>query len=269
MIPSSDLHFHITEITRIIHRHKVRNWHVEQINYPNAYVLAMMLEGEITYTIDHSLHTVGTGDVFLFPPGLPRSGAAAPDTPCSFVSIVFHAEFSDAFHGHLDKPLILWDTMADSMRRHFTDVANAWLGKDAMYRVRCNYLTTEILYRLFLSKMPYHQVPHIKRLEKARAFIREHFREQLSVEQLARSADLSPSYFRKLFHQAYGCSPMQYITELRMENAKDLLLSGEVTVAEAANLSGFDDIYYFSTLFKRKTGMSPRNASKKANIMQP
>ena len=44
---------------------------------------------------------------------------------------------------------------------------------------------------------------------------------------------------------------------LRIENARDLLLSGEVNVTEAAQLSGFDDIYYFSTAFKRKTGFAP------------
>ena len=50
---------------------------------------------------------------------------------------------------------------------------------------------------------------------------------------------------------------MQYIMNLRIENARDLLLSGEVNVTEAAQLSGFDDIYYFSTAFKRKTGFAP------------
>ena len=47
------------------------------------------------------------------------------------------------------------------------------------------------------------------------------------------------------------------ILYLRIENARDLLLSGEVNVTEAARLSGFEDIYYFSTLFKRKTGSTP------------
>jgi len=58
-------------------------------------------------------------------------------------------------------------------------------------------------------------------------------------------------------------SPMQYIINLRIENARDLLLSGEVNVTEAARLSGFEDIYYFSTLFKRKTGSTPTELLRK------
>ena len=53
--------------------------------------------------------------------------------------------------------------------------------------------------------------------------------------------------------------------DLRIENARDLLLSGEVNVTEAAHLSGFNDIYYFSSLFKRKTGYSPIQLLKKGS----
>ena len=107
------------------------------------------------------------------------------------------------------------------------------------------------------------KVPHIKRLEKARNTIQENFRQDLSVEKLAESIGMSVSYFRRLFHEAYGCAPMQYIINLRIENARDLLLSGEVNVTEAARLSGFEDIYYFSTLFKRKTGSTPMELLRK------
>ena len=77
------------------------------------------------------------------------------------------------------------------------------------------------------------------------------------METLAERMGFSASYFRKLFKEAYGMAPMQYIVSLRISNAQDLLLSGEVNITEAASLSGFEDIYYFSTLFKKQIGLSP------------
>ncbi len=59
------------------------------------------------------------------------------------------------------------------------------------------------------------------------------------------------------------------IINLRIENARDLLLSGEVNVTEAAELSGFEDIYYFSTLFKKKTGTTPTQLLRKENFVSP
>lgn len=106
-------------------------------------------------------------------------------------------------------------------------------------------------------QLPHNKVPHLKKLESARTYIQANFKHEIQVEILAERLGLSPSYFRKLFKDAYGIAPMQYITNLRINTAKDLLLSGEVNVTEASRLSGFDDIYYFSTLFKKQTGMSP------------
>ena len=103
----------------------------------------------------------------------------------------------------------------------------------------------------------------MEQLEHARRVMQEHFREDLSVESLAESADMSIAYFRRLFVKAYGISPMQYLMNLRIEHARDLLLSGEVNVTEAALLSGFDDIYYFSKVFKTKTGRTPSDLIKK------
>ena len=100
-------------------------------------------------------------------------------------------------------------------------------------------------------------MPHYKKLAEARAYIQAHFRQDVNVAMLAEQFGLSASYFRKLFKEAYGMAPMQYITALRINTAQDLILSGEVNITEAALLSGFDDIYYFSTLFKKQTGLSP------------
>lgn len=258
-----NINFRITEITRIIERNNSVGWHIENLCYDEYYAVAYVLDGETEYLIDGKKYVVKKDDVIVFPPGIMRSGRTNPEHPWSFINILFCMDTNVHADQYFHKSIIIWKNASDAIRKQFQEASATWTGKNPLYQVKCNFLATEILYKMLLSEMPYHKVPHIKKLEKARRYIQENFRKNISVEELAASIDLSFSYFRRLFHEAYGCSPMQYIMDLRIENARDLLLSGEVNVTEAALLSGFEDIYYFSTLFKRKTGSTPSQILRK------
>ena len=256
------LDFRITEICRIIERPTTTDWHVDNMCYAEEFVMVIVLRGETEYFINKEKYMARKNDLLIFPPGIVRSGRTNPQNPWGFVSIIFRMELNTEAKQFFNKSLLIWHDMNDSVRKLFLEASKAWTGKNPLYQIKCYLSATEILYKIILSEMPYHKVPHIKKLEKTRKYIQENFRNDVSVEGLAASIDMSVSYFRQLFHQAYGCSPMQYIMNLRIENARDLLLSGEVNVTEAAALSGFDDIYYFSTLFKRKTGYTPSQLSR-------
>ncbi len=255
--------FRITEITRVIERRNASGWHVENMQYKNEFVVVIVLDGETEYIIDREKYLARKNDILIFPPGILRSGRTDSKNPWSFISVIFRMDLNEEAKEYFNKSILIWRNSGDSLRKLFVEASHAWTGKNPLFQVKCCMAATEILYKFLLSEMPYHKVPHIKKLEKARNTIQENFRQELSVEELAKSIDMSVSYFRRLFHEAYGCSPMQYIINLRIENARDLLLSGEVNVTEAARLSGFEDIYYFSTLFKRKTGSTPTELLRK------
>lgn len=79
---------------------------------------------------------------------------------------------------------------------------------------------------------------------------------ELSNGTLAAMTSISEVYFRKLFVQTFGVSPHQYVTRLRIDKAKQLLLCGK-NASETAQLCGFASLYYFSSAFKKSTGYSP------------
>lgn len=62
---------------------------------------------------------------------------------------------------------------------------------------------------------------------------------------------ITPEYFRKIFVQIYGTSPVKYISNLKLNRAKELLSSGIYTITDAAYNSGFNDSSYFSREFKK------------------
>lgn len=94
-------------------------------------------------------------------------------------------------------------------------------------------------------------------IEKGIEYLTLHFNENVSVESLAEMCHISPVYFRKLFKQRTGISPVEYRTELRLKRAREHLLYGSDSVSEIAELLGYFSSAYFIKQFKEKYGCSP------------
>ena len=123
------------------------------------------------------------------------------------------------------------------------------------------YKYMSLLYAL-LDKLERRLRPIPKRMRLAKGFIDRHFAEELNVSALAYAAGLSDVHFRNEFKKTFGLSPLSYIKQLRVDCAKRLLRSGYYTISEAATESGFGSVSYFSSEFKRLTGMTPSEYEK-------
>jgi len=94
-------------------------------------------------------------------------------------------------------------------------------------------------------------------------YIAEHYHETVELSRLAELAELSEGHFCRVFKQYTHMRPVEYITNLRIERAKDLLLKRPpLTVAEIARQTGFSSPAYFSKNFKEKTGKTPERYRK-------
>ncbi len=88
-------------------------------------------------------------------------------------------------------------------------------------------------------------------------FIRENLGETLTVERLANLAMLSPGYFSENFTRATGRSPHAYVTEMRIEAAKELLAVPQISLAEVAVRCGFSSQSHLTRVFGRDVGVTP------------
>lgn len=90
----------------------------------------------------------------------------------------------------------------------------------------------------------------------------------LKVEDLASIVYLHASYLHRIFKESMGCTIMEYLTEIRMDKAKMLLAKTDIPITEISDYVGINSRQYFSFLFKKTTGQSPRTYRKNAQKIE-
>jgi AraC-like DNA-binding protein len=108
--------------------------------------------------------------------------------------------------------------------------------------------------RYLWSVVPVPLLPHLRR---ARDLADRCYAEPLDLDTLAEAAHLSRYHFARCFAEAYGETPMRYLTSRRIERAQDLLRSANLTVTEVCMLVGFSSLGSFSSRFRELVGESP------------
>ncbi len=96
----------------------------------------------------------------------------------------------------------------------------------------------------------------IKYVRHAEAYLREHYREQIKISDIADELNISVGYLQKIFADVTKMSIVQYINRYRVDLAKQYITSRQLPLREIAELVGVDDPAYMSRLFRKVTGMS-------------
>jgi AraC-like DNA-binding protein len=93
---------------------------------------------------------------------------------------------------------------------------------------------------------------------KAKFLLQNSIENPVSLERIAEEIPMGYSNFRKIFKQVTGMSPNQYLLELKLDKARELLNATNLTVNEVSYQTGFDSVFYFSRIFKKKNGVAPK-----------
>ena len=99
---------------------------------------------------------------------------------------------------------------------------------------------------------------------RARDYLGAYYRDRITLEESARQAALSPFYFSRLFAQAFGETPHEFVTRMRIEEAKKLLLREDRRVTDICFGVGYESLGSFSLRFRSLTGFSPAGFRREA-----
>lgn len=95
-------------------------------------------------------------------------------------------------------------------------------------------------------------------MQKAHEYIMENYRNpDFNYKALCYATGLEYAYFSELFKKTFKMSPVRFVTKMRIDYAKELLVTNRRSVSEIAEMCGFSNTYYFSNVFKKQTGFSP------------
>ena len=98
-------------------------------------------------------------------------------------------------------------------------------------------------------------------IEKTIDYIINHYHQVITLTDLANMAGLSKSHYSRLFKKNVGYSPIEYLTHLRIDRAKELLAHSDIRIKEVSQNVGYEDELYFSRIFKKIVGVSPTQFS--------
>ena len=115
----------------------------------------------------------------------------------------------------------------------------------------------ELLSRIGRSAADGGQGPD-SRMEDVLAFFHQNFQEEIQVRECARRFNMSESWLIRCFRQRTGMTPQRYLTDIRLNQAKELLAASSLNIGEIAAVVGYENALYFSRIFRKYVGVSPR-----------
>jgi len=202
---------------------------------------------------DEHVHNVQPGDTYFLQPGQDQDYHADPDDPWEKIFI------------NLSGPLL--DRLIDGYQLHdriYFPGLDIHEELDAILRLTQEHEgdnTTELVCLLtrILHKMHLHQSPHTdSAAHRIRELLERSAAEPFDFAAVCAQVSLSQSHGTRLFKQTFGMTPHAYFIRRKMELAKSLLLNTHLPIKRIARDLSFSDEYYFSNVFKQKTGVSPR-----------
>ena len=119
------------------------------------------------------------------------------------------------------------------------------------------FMQLVVLLSRYYAASPERPTRSVLRLAKAFSYLEENYHHPLDLADLSSRANLSKNQFLRVFKKAFGTTPIDYLNELRVQKARELLENSSLTVQQIAFDTGFSDSNYFSRQFRKVMGISP------------
>ncbi|CAG7634980.1 HTH-type transcriptional activator Btr [Paenibacillus solanacearum] len=270
---ASRLNKMVISILLVGHQKCEDNWHQKPrtIKYQSIWLI---IRGKGTFTINGTHYPAEAGRLFSFAPGMVVERSSDPEQPLEYYFLRFH--YTECYE---EKEQWIYRSAAESrfplegmytvtntpqLIYLFEQLDTLWKRRGHMTAMRRKIIIQELLLTLVADfRTQKAEGDTTAAIEQTQDYMVSHYQEPLTLESLAQMAGLSVSHYSRLFKKYVGYSPIDYLTHLRVDRAKELLVLSEYRLKSIAGSVGYTDEFYFSRIFKKVTGFSPREYAKK------
>lgn len=252
--------------------------YVMETHWHNDFEIIRVLSGRFNVYLDNELHTLNGGDVIFVECG--RLHRGIPEE-CAYECIVFDLNMlrrrSEDAAERLLAPIVKGEVGVrcrlspdDSSLYPCVSALFETVRNPFRYYELCTY---SLLFRLFaelyaggyaLHSYRTKRSSQVERISGLLDWIDENYARHITLDRLSQISGISRKYICRIFKKYTDKTPICYINEIRIENACYELSSENISVTDVAYNNGFDDVSYFSKLFKAHKGISPSEYRKKS-----
>lgn len=237
-----------------------RPFRSENLKGRHDFYLMYMMQGVLSVETD-TCFTLMSGQAFIYPPDKKYSYQSSGKAAIEYCWAHFSGSEADDF-------LRQRGLAAGQIFNvgHSQPVVELFQAMFQCFRLREQYFeeeATDILAVLMTrmgrwARQDSGRNSDIRRIKISLDYLHQKYAKSISLEELAAMEQLSASRYSAVFKKYMGMSPQAFLIKLRMDNASELLCMTDMRIKEVAEAVGYDDALYFSNLFHRKTGFSPR-----------
>ena len=233
-------------------------------NGRNDFYLMYLCRGELQTWHDKKECILKSGQLIIFPPHVPVLYKNISDDRIDYRWIHFTGNQAEKLLSDaqlpIGKPIDI--SIDEKIISEFHSLFNEYIDHDFLSETTAIAKFIHIV-SLFGRAATQLNKGHISiSLINALKYIDENYTKAIDIKELAKQEHISYTYFRAIFKKKTGASPNQYIIMLRLRNASRLLKQTELSVKEVAETVGFSDQMYFSRIFKKRFGVTPKDFRK-------
>lgn len=241
--------------------------------HPNCFEVCYHYKGEQHYIIEQDEFVTRSGNIFITFPNESHGSGNYREERSSLYYLIFECDpDTESFLGlSRQDSIMIRDSLWSCTRRSFPgvrqmhfllkEIMELQLNNAVMKQARIYSLFIQFFYLLCQcieeSKKPFNTTEAPEDIQKIVAYIETHPYEKYSIEDLAQQIFLSNSQFMRKFKQYMGVSPYDYIIQEKIQTAKNLMKSTDLTITYIASELGFSSSQHFATVFKKYTGKTP------------
>lgn len=216
------------------------------------WLLHYVVSGFGIFTRDGVTHRIGPGQMFVIPPYLETYYEADSERPWKYMWIGFTTE--EQLPEIFSQPVISCPD-AGALFDEMLACSNMENGRSAFL--------SGCLWKLVAVLLD-HGKPKADYIDKALSYMHTEYTRQITIKDIAERLGLDRSYFSTIFSERVGTSPSEYLINLRLAKAAELMTIYGERPSTAAISVGYEDLYHFSKIFKKHFGVSPREYKKQA-----